>query len=394
MLKKSKKNIFFKFIYLSILILNAQMFMLPIFFTSLTKINSYHNKILITLFSLTLFIFWLLFREKGLKLGKADLLVISLLIIMGSLLFIQMITSKEENKLLLGNFYYNLILLLYFPLKSFFRDKINYIWFIKVYVNIGLLFTLCTIIFYYFFQDYVIQNNLTLVQLVNNKIRFPQTSDIIGSTVLFILIGTCLNIYSERISLILIIVCMYALLEVSNVRMISLLSLVLIVYYFYITLLKKERIYVKILSHMIVAFFTIIVLIRLDFLEKFIGVGQQQASVLYRFEVINHYRKHFFDNIIYGFGFSDYVKNIYNFTDIGILGFMFRYGILIVIWLVFLMNYFIKNIRFNFENKLIFIYFIGMSISLSLFDPQRILYFPIIFSIFSNYVERRETNEI
>ncbi|RXW53626.1 hypothetical protein CYQ74_12680 [Enterococcus faecium] len=103
---------------------------------------------------------------------------------------------------------------------------------------------------------------------------------------------------------------------------------------------------------------TCITLLKTNFFEKFIGIGQQQASVFYRFEVIDYYKNHFFDNIIFGFGFSDRVKNIYNYTDIGLMGFLFRYG---------------------------------MSISLSLFDSQRIIYFPIIFS---SSIKRGEMYEL
>ncbi len=53
---------------------------------------------------------------------------------------------------------------------------------------VGIIYAVSTCVCFYFFQDYITQNNITLVQSVNSKIRFPQTSDLIGSTILFILI--------------------------------------------------------------------------------------------------------------------------------------------------------------------------------------------------------------
>ncbi|OQO64786.1 hypothetical protein BH743_10340 [Enterococcus faecium] len=128
--------------------------------------------------------------------------------------------------------------------------------------------------------------------------------------------------------------------------------------------------------------------------EGFRGSEMCIRGRFYRFEVIDYYKNHFFDNIIFGFGFSDRVKNIYNYTDIGLMGFLFRYGMAISVWIIGLMYYFMKNLNSNIVNKLIFIYFIGMSISLSLFDSQRIIYFPIIFSIFSSSIKRGEMYEL
>ncbi|HAQ0189312.1 MULTISPECIES: hypothetical protein [Enterococcus] len=391
---KLKNDKLIKMVLIVIFILNAQIFMLPLFSSVFKNINTYHNKLLITILSLLLFIYWLFVRYKAVEFDKSDLIILDLLLLMCILLFTQLISSGEKIQLLISNFYYNLILLLYFPLKSFFYNKKNLAWFIKMYVCIGIIYAVSTCVCFYFFQDYITQNNITLVQSVNSKIRFPQTSDLIGSTILFILIGMGTRLYSTKKAIIFLVICMYCLVEISNVRMITLISVILMLSYFYKIILLNEVAYKKILFHLIVIVITCITLLKTNFFEKFIGIGQQQASVFYRFEVIDYYKNHFFDNIIFGFGFSDRVKNIYNYTDIGLMGFLFRYGMAISVWIIGLMYYFMKNLNSNIVNKLIFIYFIGMSISLSLFDSQRIIYFPIIFSIFSSSIKRGEMYEL
>lgn len=195
---KLKNDKLIKIVLMVIFILNAQIFMLPLFSSVFKNINTYHNKLLITILSLLLFIYWLFVRYKAIEFDKSDLIILGLLLLMCILLFTQLISSGEKIQLLISNFYYNLILLLYFPLKSFFYNKKNLVWFIKMYVCIGIIYAVSTCVFFYFFQDYITQNNITLVQSVNSNIRFPQTSDLIGSTILFILIGMGTRLYSTK----------------------------------------------------------------------------------------------------------------------------------------------------------------------------------------------------
>ncbi|OQO66780.1 hypothetical protein BH743_04085 [Enterococcus faecium] len=213
---KLKNDKLIKMVLMVIFILNAQIFMLPLFSSVFKNINTYHNKLLITILSLLLFIYWLFVRYKAVEFDKSDLIILGLLLLMCILLFTQLISSGEKIQLLISNFYYNLILLLYFPLKSFFYNKKNLVWFIKMYVCIGIIYAVSTCVFFYFFQDYITQNNITLVQSVNSKVRFPQTSDLIGSTILFILIGMGTRLYSTKKAIIFLVICMYCLVEISH----------------------------------------------------------------------------------------------------------------------------------------------------------------------------------
>ncbi len=120
---KLKNDKLIKMVLIVIFILNAQIFMLPLFSSVFKNINTYHNKLLITILSLLLFIYWLFVRYKAVEFDKSDLIILDLLLLMCILLFTQLISSGEKIQLLISNFYYNLILLLYFPLKSFFYNK-------------------------------------------------------------------------------------------------------------------------------------------------------------------------------------------------------------------------------------------------------------------------------
>lgn len=384
-----KKNIF-KIICLSILVLNAQMFMLPIVSHKLLLINTYHNKILITILCIFLFIFWIISHQKSVKLDTGDIFVLILILIQLILFVIQIISTDESIIALFSNYYYNLILLAYFPLKSWLRNKENLVYFIKIYIFLGLIYSISIILYYYFFQNYVLQNELTLVQEVNGIIRFPQTSDLIGSVVLFIILAKSLKIISQFKMIVYATLCMFCLLFISNVRMVTLISIIILIYFFYSLQLNRKNSYIKIICSILIIIGICIITIQFGLIERFIGVGQQQASVFYRFNVIDYYRNHFLDNLIFGFGYSSSVKTLYNYTDIGMLGFIYRYGIIGLMWVICIILYFYKGNKNSIINKTIFIYFLGMAISLSLFDPQRILYFPILFSIYTNFVDRRE----
>ncbi|MGF2115884.1 O-antigen ligase family protein [Enterococcus casseliflavus] len=229
-----------------------------------------------------------------------------------------------------------------------------------------------------------------MVQEVNGIIRFPQTSDLIGSVVLFIILAKSLKIISQFKMIVYATLCMFCLLFISNVRMVTLISIIILIYFFYSLQLNRKSSYIKIICSILIIIGICIITIQFGLIERFIGVGQQQASVFYRFNVIDYYRNHFLDNLIFGFGYSSSVKTLYNYTDIGMLGFIYRYGIIGLMWVISIILYFYKGNKNSIINKTIFIYFLGMAISLSLFDPQRILYFPILFSIYTNFVDRSE----
>ena len=76
----------------------------------------------------------------------------------------------------------------------------------------------------------------------------------------------------------------------------------------------------------------------------FLGEGERYNSAVYRLEEFLHFSKYIFKNIIFGFGFSqDSTILQYSITDVGILGFLSRFGLIGLIWLLFFVKYLIRK---------------------------------------------------
>ncbi|WP_414841210.1 hypothetical protein [Enterococcus saccharolyticus] len=394
---------FFVFIFSLIIIMNSQFFFIPQIFMIFEKINTYHNKFMIAILCIILFIVWLVENFNHIRFNRIDLIVLIYLLFTSILLWLQLLLNNDNNTDIVSNYYYNLILLLYFPLSNFMnksKEKSDFVF--NLIISIGIIYLIATIFNYFKVVNGINISEIsevTLVQYVNGNLRLPQTSDFIGITILIILIKMNQNIIEKKefsFYILLIIIALYTLLFISDVRMVFLTCVILVIYSLLKLLLNKFNLLAKIIIWML--FFVVVSfsIYRLELFQVLIGDGQKSASVFYRFEVIGYYVNYFFDNLIFGFGYSESVKSIYSITDIGMLGFIFKYGLIGLIWTVLLFIYlFFKSIKTNTSSiDLILIYLLITSISLSLFDSQRMLYFPILLSIVNSFKRGSKYEEV
>lgn len=394
------KNIEKKFIitFIAILLLNSQFFFIPQIVSPFFIGNSYHNKLLITLLCIIIFLFWFVENFKEIRFNKIDLLVVSYFLLTLLLLCIQLAISNESKLELIGNYYYNLVILLYFPLTSFMlKQHRNRDIIVNLIIFIGILYLLSTIIIYYFILNGIQVtkiSSVTLVHYVNGALRLPQTSDFIGFSVLLM---TIKMVEKKRDSLMVLLISlsMYVLLKISQVRMIFVTCLVFILYSLILLGIKKFNKLSKLIMCLFISLFFVFLFFRFELINVLIGEGQRSASVFYRFDVISFYATHFFDNLIFGFGYSNSVRDIYSITDIGLMGFIFKYGMIGFFWILFYFFILIKITKKKIiTSNLIVIYLLITSISLSIFDPQRILYFPILLAMLNTIIRGNNHVEI
>lgn len=374
--------------YIIILLLNAQLFFLPKIYNFFEPFNDYHNKLLITVITIIIFMMWLVVNKFNIRFTKMGLFVLIFTIFSLFLAMIQSVSSFEKNQDIMSNYYYNLIPLLYFPLLEIDLKKI-----LKWFLRIGFLYSISAIITFITLNLSLVtaENVNTLVNYVNGELRLPQTSDLIGLTaVIFMIYSNEMGkrkIKTTGIVLYFLMIILF----ISKVRMVFLTVSIIFIFYIINDFIQKKGTLYKVFIYLIIIFCFAILFLKIRLLEVIIGSGQKAASVYFRFEVIKHYGKHFMDNIIFGFGHSKNVKEIYNYTDIGFLGFIFRYGIIGTVWLFTWLVYQLRELM-NFKRNttvIIFLYIIITGISLSLFDAQRVIYFPLLMVVFDKTLPRK-----
>ncbi|WP_287549595.1 hypothetical protein [Clostridium sp.] len=382
---KVNKNRLYNLIIIFILFLNSLCFFIPSLMNMVIKLNTYHNKILIFLIVLTsLLMLFIIKKDKTLKLGSVDWIIITFILMITIILLIQITTTNEMYYELISNCYYLYIILLFYLLKNSFKNRLDSL--INIILIVGFIYTISNIIIYLLVKLGVYYNSYPLIQYVNGNLRLPQSADIIGFTcVLF----SYNYIYKARKIKYLVgtIITFLTVLLVSQVRM-SLLAIgitIIIMLIQEFRYYKRGFLYFVFCIAILMAGFILVTkfgITKNSILDVFIGEGQKQASALYRIIEIKHYSKYFFENYLFGFGFTNNPDIIvYSLTDIGVFGFIFKFGLLGLIWLIFLVKYFLKSLKAS-RNKVLTIgcitYFSFTFISLSMFDSQRIVLLPLL----------------
>lgn len=134
------------------------------------------------------------------------------------------------------------------------------------------------------------------------------------------------------------------------------------------------------------------------------GSYLEEGSYFARIEAIPYYLKMLFKYPITGLGAimadkgSAYYQLIHgkqgylNFSDVGIIGSIAKFGVFILLWYILFINRLYKITKNNKNLKVWLSYIFITSFTLSLFDPQRVPALIVIFSIVSA-MERRHNNE-
>jgi len=296
--------------------------------------------------------------------------------------------------------YYFFILLLYFVLLAMYKRGGNVNKWFKFIIWIGTIYSGLLII-----QDFLLKYGIELMNLSNDSLqveygsrmaifyRIKNPADFISFSILILFIFYVNNKFDVKFFLALAVNFVY-IIFISQTRMYMIIDSLLLIILLTIKLDKINK------------FLTLIYI----YLLSFIGIitsskvilgfitGARRMSYSVRIEAINFYYNVSMNNGVLGIGFpntSDTLNVLhgngltflgyqYYLDDIGILGFIFTFGIFGVFILIgFILSIFKVFIisKHKFILLLPIIYVAMTSISASLFNIQRIMYLPFAFFI-------------
>lgn len=331
------------------------------------------------------------------------LLISTMILIFGT---VYRFNQSFLSTFLVGYFFF--IILLYFPFsREFFTWEI---WkdVLKRFMIIGTFFSASKLI-----QSFMLFKFGKLIFFLNSnadydtalQIRFnvlfftriPSISDFIFVELLLFIIYKIKNgiIFSRLLDNILLIINITCLICVGQSRAyIIIIAMVVLAQYVQI-IFKNMSSSFKIFSMLSMLLILVFVVIILK--EQIFSNESRALSSTIRQNAYKYYLNYFFYNKWFALGFArddlygnlihgTFINNLgqiisANYDDVGIIGFLGRFGLLgvinIVIYLLSLMAVFLdsKEKQLTF---LIFLFIFGSCISLSLFDPQRIFYLPLL----------------
>ncbi|SDM31238.1 hypothetical protein SAMN05216191_11183 [Paenibacillus jilunlii] len=402
----------YQFIVIFLLLIETNFFSLIKLPTFISALTSYHTKQLTLIVCLFSFVLWFLF-EKMSRHTVSRYYNTPIVIFLFSTIVISIMSMLIYNQSILSvlrvSYFYYIILLFYFLSYFCWKDKKNYHFLINSIILFGTIYSILLIVQYLFFKSgldaFLIFNDENLVVLsksINPRIARPADFIAFSSVLLFskIVTGNAFSINKSKLWILLLIELIYILL-VSQTRMYII--ALLISFSISVLFIKRRNQGMSIVVYIILV--PVIFLMANDSLSKFFSsfmTGDRVSSTLIRSQEILFYSRQIFSNGIIGRGFidissPDYVLlnhgpfGTYNTSDIGIIGFLSIYGLCGGLFLVFTIRKIIRTLKNNKENALqlksielitLCPYFLLVSLTLFYTDIQRIIYLPIILTIF------------
>lgn len=313
--------------------------------------------------------------------------------------------------------YYFLLVILYFPFSEAFSSKEAWGALIRIFSNFAFILSVLKIfqslmisklgkvIFFMSNNDYITATSLRFVKL--GFTRIPSPTDFVFVSLLLILLSMIVDLklftqwrYRLYISAYLIFIFF-----VGQTRSYIIMTILVLLLYV-LWLINKH--FGKDLVILTLGILTIPVLY---FMIKFIisimfGNSSRGISLSIRQEAIKYYVQNISLHKWFSMGFvrddlfSDLVHNThidfagniysYNYDDVGMIGLIAQYGWLgvldITIYFLTTVSIFIKS-HSKYLFLIVFVLLFGSWISTSLFDPQRILYLPILLVLVDNVAD-------
>ncbi|MDB8874942.1 hypothetical protein [Pediococcus acidilactici] len=304
--------------------------------------------------------------------------------------------------------YYFLLLILYFPLSEVLSSKESWGVLIKIFSNLAFILSMVKIFqslmisklgkvfFFMSNNDYVTATSLRFVKL--GFTRMPSPTDFVFIALLLMLLSIIadLKVFTQwRYALYIGIYVIFIFLVGQTRSYIIMTILVLLLYILWLI----NKYFGKDLVILTLGILTVPVLY---FVVKFImniifGNSSRGISLSIRQEAVKYYMQNISMHKWFSIGFArddifsdlvhnkhiDFVGNVYsyNYDDVGMVGLIAQYG-----WLgvVNIFIYFLTTISIYIKSHskylllIVFVLLFGSWISTSLFDPQRILYLPLL----------------
>lgn len=323
------------------------------------------------------------------------------LVILITLFFSSFVYNQSIVDTFINSFYF-IILFLYFIYSSYFSNWLRWIRVIKMFSVFSFILSITKLIQSFCVMNYGIQilklNNdvdydtaLSGNYVILNFTRIPSACDFVFFSTFLLIVTITINksFFNRWFSIIILTTNIMYIILVGQTRLyIAMISLMVGLYVVNVVNNKYG-------SFGIFATIFIFLLLLYKIVGKIIyyfmyGNELRAKSAFMRFYEMNYYLELFKNNPWIGLGFPDskdygFLLHGGNFSyyldDVGIIGYIGRFGIIGCIPLfIFICTYIKQGLRINniFVFLMFIVYIVGSFISLSLFDEPRIFYLPFL----------------
>lgn len=305
--------------------------------------------------------------------------------------------------------YYFLIVILYYVYSKILTDWKDWQNFTKVTAIFSVIFSITKLVqsfIYVKFNILLLHLNSNLDQHTATSMRFvshgftriPSVADFtfFGTLLILVCMITKKDVFSQKIEYGMVLVNVMCIFLVGQTRIYMVLSMVIIVLYLVKIAYEKFGLDFYYLM-MVILIIPIVYLAYKGIIKLFFSSGSRSVSLSIRLEAIDYFWNHLTLNKWFSMGFArddlysgllhgKYIDNNlqiiqFNFDDVGMIGFIGRFGVLGIInvslYAVVLVRAFVKS-KMKYATTLIMVIVIGSWVSISLYDPQRIFYLPIL----------------
>lgn len=311
--------------------------------------------------------------------------------------------------------YYFLILLLYFPFSRFFVTWNVWDSVIRITAIFSVILSSTKIVQSFFLsflhKNIFYLNNIDYDTAIQMKFmtlgftRIASATDFVFVATAFLIMGIILDrqIFSSKVRTCLLLVNVFYIIVIGQTR----LYIILMILILSLFLLKQ---FIKVNGSLLTA--SVITVIAIPFLFLIIMIMNKvlfsDSSRAIAFTIRLQAMQYYLDNIALngwfsmGFARDDLFSTLihggsflYNFDDVGMIGFVGRFGWLgvtsLAFFIVSLIMNFIRSLR-KYTTFICIVILIGTSVSVSLLDPQRIFYLPLILA-FMDFLTYQKISE-
>lgn len=336
-------------------------------------------------------------------------------------------TALRMDQTVLSTFfigYNSFIILLYFPLRRALSDRKSVEYFVQLIGIFAFCFAISKTI-----QSYILGHTGRSILFLNSTLDVSSARSMVKNYFGFIRLASATDFVFFAFLLMIVFVRLGYKIFTKKVNL-----LMLTVYVIYLFFVGQTRIYIMLLllilgiviliklkdkiSFGVISVLLFIIAIPVPLMIAYIVnlLFFKETSRLISLSIRQGAIKYYLDNILYngwfGFGFArdDVYNNLihstymtgdgqiisFNYDDVGIIGFLAQFGISgiinMIVYLSSLLIAFIRSSR-KFANLLLLSFILGSWVSVSLFDPQRSFYLPILLAIV-DFVSSKQDEDV
>lgn len=415
-----------KFFIIICLLIQVNLFdVLDLTNTALSVVMTYSQKKLLLVVVIIYSIFSLFFYRRKQEYQEHFFTFFVWLFVITSSLVI-LFTALRMDQTVLSTFfigYNSFIILLYFPLRRALSDRKSVEYFVQLVGIFAFCFAISKTI-----QSYILGHTGRSILFLNSTldvssarsmvknyfgfVRLASATDFVffAFLLMIVFVGLGYKIFTKKVNLLMLTVYVIYLFFVGQTRIY--LMLLLLILGIVILIKLKDKISFGVIS---VLLFIIAIPVSLMIAYIVNLLFFKETSRLISLSIRQGAIKYYLDNILYngwfGFGFArdDVYNNLihntymtgdgqiisFNYDDVGIIGFLAQFGISgiinMIVYLSSLLIAFIRSSR-KFANLLLLSFILGSWASVSLFDPQRSFYLPVLLAIMDFVSSSQEEN--